>query len=97
MLDILSWKSLREVILSKVWVIHNLNDLFQVEAVIHFEDDTEELQRWDQQVIFWIEIWPTFYASTCFLVIIDNMLLLFQCFLLNKISPKMSFIFYINI
>lgn len=29
-------------------------DLFmhQVEAVIHFEDDTEELQQWDQQVIF---------------------------------------------
>ena len=24
--------------------------LFQVEAVIHFEDDTEELQQWDQQV-----------------------------------------------
>lgn len=23
---------------------------FQVEAVIHFEDDTEELQQWDQQV-----------------------------------------------
>lgn len=23
---------------------------FQVEAVIHFEDDTEELQLWDQQV-----------------------------------------------
>lgn len=26
-------------------------DLLQVEAVIHFDDDTEELQRWDQQVI----------------------------------------------
>ena len=24
--------------------------LHQVEAVIHFEDDTEELQQWDQQV-----------------------------------------------
>ncbi|GLU04411.1 hypothetical protein SLE2022_215610 [Rubroshorea leprosula] len=23
----------------------------QVEAVIHFEDDTEELQRWDQQIV----------------------------------------------
>lgn len=23
----------------------------QVEGVIHFEDDTEELQQWDQQVI----------------------------------------------
>lgn len=22
----------------------------QVEAVIHFEDDTEEMQQWDQQV-----------------------------------------------
>lgn len=28
------------------------NNLCQVEAVIHFEDDTEELQQWDQQVIF---------------------------------------------
>lgn len=25
--------------------------VYQVEAVIHFEDDTEELQQWDQQVI----------------------------------------------
>ena len=24
----------------------------QVEAVIHFEDDTEELQQWDQQVMY---------------------------------------------
>jgi hypothetical protein len=24
--------------------------IYQVEAVIHFEDDTEELQQWDQQV-----------------------------------------------
>ncbi|MBA0555944.1 hypothetical protein Golob_026089, partial [Gossypium lobatum] len=23
----------------------------QVEAVIHFEDDTEELQQWDQQIV----------------------------------------------
>ena len=25
--------------------------MWQVEAVIHFEDDTEELQQWDQQVM----------------------------------------------
>ena len=25
--------------------------MHQVEAVIHFEDDTEELQQWDQQVM----------------------------------------------
>lgn len=25
--------------------------LFQEEAVIHFEDDIEELQQWDQQVL----------------------------------------------
>lgn len=25
--------------------------MYQVEAIIHFEDDTEELQQWDQQVI----------------------------------------------
>jgi hypothetical protein len=24
----------------------------KVEAVIHFDDDTEELQQWDQQVSF---------------------------------------------
>ncbi|CAN6482223.1 unnamed protein product [Victoria cruziana] len=23
----------------------------QVESVIHFEDDTEELQQWDQQIV----------------------------------------------
>lgn len=23
----------------------------QVEAIIHFDDDTEELQRWDQQIV----------------------------------------------
>lgn len=29
-----------------------LHEIFecQVEAFIHFEDDTEELQQWDQQV-----------------------------------------------
>ncbi|CAK7349275.1 unnamed protein product [Dovyalis caffra] len=31
--------------------IHSQDHAQQVEAVIHFEDDTEELQQWDQQIV----------------------------------------------
>lgn len=31
-------------------IIFTYENCYQVEAVIHFEDDIEELQQWDQQV-----------------------------------------------
>lgn len=35
--------------------------VYQVEAVIHFEDDTEELQQWDQQVIIFLKYMASYF------------------------------------